>query len=201
MNIQTRAHRTHRKPKKEEAQAVIEAIYNGTPATQEELAALYKYFMPAMPAKCKDLVQWVAKARSTDQTRRYLTQSYCDGQHLIATDGHRMHWIKAPEGMAKGYVDDKGAAIDIDGTFPDWQRVIPQAEHSKEIHVQDLEATKRDRIMCYNIGGAYFNKKYIDDILNGDTSATVRYTDGPRDPIRFEFEDGRNAVVMPVRVK
>lgn len=197
MNIQTAAHRLNRKLKKHEAQAIIESLYNGHAADPKDLAALYKYFMPAIPKRC-DPVAWVAKARSKEQVRVYLTQSYSDGKYLIATDGHRMHWIETD--LPAGYYDHDGQLIDIDGTFPDWKRVIPQCDSTLDFDATTAELGIHRNSPTYIINGQHFNKAYVDDILNGETKATVSYrSDDPRGPILFDSLPHGKAVVIPIR--
>jgi len=50
-----------------------------------------------------DDLEWVLKAASTEETRYYLNGVYFDEGHVIATDGHRMHYFE----HAIAWGDDK----------------------------------------------------------------------------------------------
>jgi len=153
---------------------------------------------------------------STDPHRYYLHGVYVDPRgYLVSTDGHRMFvgkidvsngigfegWI-IPAGVVKrALTGHKAAMIDIsptrcgdigcepvDGTFPDWTRVVAPADVS-------------------NVP-AQFNPAYIGDMgkiaaaLSGSKSAPVHVHyngDGPT-PITFpSYEYLAFAILLPIR--
>lgn len=90
---------------------------------QNKLAGAYAHFMPALPKKAKTSFEWVCKARSKRAARYYINNAYSDGEYLVATDGHRLHYI--PTELEEGYYDQNGDKIEVDATFPIWRRISP----------------------------------------------------------------------------
>lgn len=66
-------------------------------------------------------MDYIAKAKSTDEYRTNLTSVYRDIDCFVATDGHRLHWINGQTKIEKGYYLDGR-----DADFPKWDRVMPQ---------------------------------------------------------------------------
>lgn len=123
---------------------------------------------------------FVAIAQSTEETRYYLNGVLFDARGIVATDGHRLHMVKAatdcgddkyilPRGAVKillafakdekvkelrvkfsengkfmcnvGKYHVKGKLVD--GTFPDYMRVIPSApEHETVFKVGEFKGTQ-----------------------------------------------------------
>lgn len=197
MNIQTAANRLNRKITKAQAQSIIENLYNGVAADPKDLAALYKYFMPAIPKKANP-VAWVAKARSKEQSRYYITQSYCDGTYLVATDGHRLHCTLCDK--PAGYYDHDGNVIDMEGTFPKWENIMPKVKHSFAFDTAKALLGDYKGKATYELPdlGVAFNKRYVDDALNGLSQCEIWHTGDYRDPIKIILPHG-TAVIMPIR--
>lgn len=215
-HIQTQAFKIDKKPSKSDAQNYIEAIYNNTDDSQEreQLASLYKYFQPTLPRKCKNIFNWVAKARSKDKCRHYITQSYCRKGNIYATNGHVMYIYTTSErrfSEYEGYIDEKGNKIEFNATFPDVERVIPERNLKYSFSMDDINIIKDDKGIQYGtfyISGviAKLNLKYLLDTLNGETQATIylsgttpEESDHISEPILFVFDD-REAVVMPTKL-
>ena len=105
------------------------------------------------------LVAAVALAQSNEQTRYYLCGVYFEGEHAIATDGHKLTVSHDPDAivetsgiypitkkaiaamkkadivtidngilqvLANEQVTYMEPCIEVDGTFPDWRKVIPK---------------------------------------------------------------------------
>ena len=79
------------------------------------------------------LIEWVARARSTDTTTRaFMTGVYITGAVAVATDGHRMHWAEPFGDLEDGlytYATTKGDIVlepDTEHTFPNWKRILPK---------------------------------------------------------------------------
>ena len=203
-NIQTLAANINAvKMKKEEAAELIEQLYIDRNSVNDyELTRLYVYFMPALPKIARTDFQWLAKAISKDDTRPYLQYIYCDGEHAIATDGHRMHWL--PCNIPVGFYDSNQNKIDVSGlTFPDWKRVIASFEHSDTL---DIEACPIEKIgyrgvMVYSIKGLFFNKTHVDTVLNGAKTAELAYNTASDGLQSIQLTMGnRNAVIMNIRI-
>lgn len=74
-----------------------------------------------------ETLTYVTLATSKDKTRHNLTKVYRDSDKLIATDGHRMHWIEGLPHTAGAYLDGS-----TDCQFPDYSQVMPKG---KPVHV------------------------------------------------------------------
>lgn len=203
-NIETMAYNST-KMKKDDVQAFIKNLYDtASDDIKKDLAAIYKYFTPAMPKVTKCPLMWVYKATEKSATRPYLNHSYSDGENLVATDGHRLHYIKTD--LEQGYYDSKGVKIDYDGNFPEYKRVLPEPKHKQEIDFSKLELKANDRakkiiqyVLPLNGKEHLFDKKIVDEALNGLTTVTMHGDfDDTLSPKGFELEHG-NAVIMPMR--
>lgn len=65
-------------------------------------------------------LDFVSLAVSTDKTRHNLTGVYRDTNKLVATDGHRMHWVNSLPDATPSYLDGRK-----DSQFPDISQVMP----------------------------------------------------------------------------
>lgn len=207
MNIETMAARIHGKPKKPQVQDIIKAMFAETSdiEQQKKLAAIYKHFMPAIPKQAKTDREWVFKATGKEETRPYLHYSYCDGENLAATDGHRLHYVPAQGG--KGYQDQNGAPITLDLTFPDYKRCIPtKFEWAITVELSELKIVpipRNNKAMAYSIHVndelvMSVNKQHLEEALNGLDTVKIS-GNGARDPISLDMGE-RKAVIMPCRL-
>jgi hypothetical protein len=65
-------------------------------------------------------LQYVERAISKDETRSNMCRVYRDKKHLVATDGHRIHFANGLPELEKGHYLDG-----YDGAFPSWDQVMP----------------------------------------------------------------------------
>lgn len=209
-DLATTAHNFNRVHKKDVFKAVQDLALDGNDATMTEtdkrvaLAQLYKYFMPAVPAKPKTTFDWICKAMPKDDVRYYLNYVYSDGVNNVATDSHRLHFTRHGS-LISGFHDKAGNRCECDGKYPNWERVVPQHkkrnnwdEFGKEIGV----VGNRDKEHTYRLflGGervCTVNKKYMDDALSGMSNPSI-YWNGPTDSI-YLVDGERHAVIMPMR--
>jgi DNA polymerase-3 subunit beta len=121
-----------------------------------------------------DDLAYVSRAMSKEETRYYLCGICVSHEGLIATDGHRLHMIKMDTGIKepviirdsaiKYAVKEKGDIIItlydngcriqagdnviesryIDGTFPDYRRVIPDRPHKTVFKASDFKQIGKD---------------------------------------------------------
>lgn len=75
-----------------------------------------------MKAKQLNEIDWVKRAESCDSYRPNLSDAYCDGKRVSATDGHRLHMWELSSERAPGYWNGKEL-----GQFPTIDQVIPNA--------------------------------------------------------------------------
>ena len=203
MNIETQALKIYSKPSKPQVVALLESLYEtANDDDKHALATVYSHYVAGIkPAKkAKSNFEWVAKAVSKDTTRYYLHHVYADGKHIVATDGHRMHWVEdtRPVGF---YCAKTEKALDASecGTFPDWQRVIPdfKTEHTATLDLKDV--TAEGKLKTVKLREKHvINHKYLSDALNGENEASVTFEDGTA--IRIEnLPENRQAVIMALR--
>lgn len=110
------------------------------------------------------------------------------------------------EELEVGPYDVNGVKLDIDiGTFPDYKRIIPHYTDNEAITLDlknaVVEKNKRAKGKFYyalsdNVG---IDKAYLDHALSRDIGFTM-YWDYSGHPALFKFDDGSQAVIMPVRV-
>lgn len=186
----------NRKPNKTEIQHLIQTMYEET--EDHRLAQLYKYFMPAMPKKPKNVFQWVALAVSTDKTRPYLHKVYSDGENIVATNGHILHL--APDGRPEGFYCPitEEHLPDYCGAFPNkYKEVIPEKTDTY-ILKKELVTLPDSRGVAYKstVGGFVYDKKPLDKCLSyGEPES---YSGGK--PMRMDFKDDRVALIMPEKM-
>lgn len=210
MNLHTLAYQRKEKFGKLKKQQLIrhlENMYEEAIESQKPLLAdLYVHFLPALPKVAKTAFEWVAKACNKELTRPYLNYVYCDGENIVATDGHRLHMSKAPYGHGVGFYDHSGKKIcGVDYTFPEYKKVIPTTnETSPYINLKTLEnvlnisfissiqKSKGENIFL-NIGGkagqVCLNKKMLEDALNGESEFVVSFKDWTEKEVKM-LEDG-----------
>lgn len=162
-----------------------------------------------------DVLRAALICASTEQSRYYLNGVYVDPQgYLVSTDGHRLFcgkidvsdvpaftgWIIPSDVIKRALAGNKYPALTItpnqcgdiscapvDGTFPDWRRVIPTG---------DLSGVT-----------AQFNPVYVADmgkigkLLGGKASLTVHIHHNGESPAGVTFPAYANAfaVLMPIR--
>lgn len=211
MNLHTLAYKRKEKVGKLSKQQLIrhlESMYiEATESTRPLLADLYTHFLPPVPKRAKNAFEWVAKACSKELQRPYLNHVYCDGSKIVATDGHRLHYATAPDGIEKGFYDHTGKKIEgADYTFPDWERVVPKTDsRSDTLNIKTMEnileispisevnITKGENVFL-NIGGlcgqVCVEKRLLEDALNGQDEFTVHFKDWGLKEFKM-LEDGK----------
>ena len=182
--------------------------------TEFELAQLYSYFIPPIPAKTKNPLLWVGLAAAKVEVRNFLNFSYCDGDRLIGCDGHRVHWVAVSDMEPGYYIPSTLDLIADQGQYPDIDRVIPVTHSADaqvctlsdfnlvESHYKRLDGKKPVIQLCYDLpNGTRVLKKYVDAAYNRDKTMTVYLPQGDKNmtAIKLESIDGmRHAVIMPI---
>lgn len=163
---------------------------------------------------------FVAKAVSTDETRYFLNNVYCEENKLIATDGRRMHILDL-KGNPYGFEEKKHYRVlkttltivwfaelsEAPGDFPNWKRVIPERKTAEKTFKYE-SATSTDFYgegyqqitkLIRNIPAQNcLNLKFVQD-LKKSTEWTV-YTYGTNKPIEF-VSDELTAIIMPMQME
>lgn len=189
-----------KKPNKKEAHEIVRELISKGALTGHEAAALYAYFMPSVPARPKTPEQWVARAVAVNDVRAYLKYLYSDGKRLIASDGHRLHLC--PTELPEGYYDTNLQPLDSKnmGKYPDVDRVTPKDGETHTVTAEQLQVEEFGKPVTYVYRlphGVMVNKKYWDDAASH--LETTTYLVGESRAVRIDYEDGRLAVIMPLR--
>lgn len=125
-NIAIAANKLPNKLTKNQAFAVVQLIVgNNLKVSEQDIIELYRFFLPNI-SKPKSIVDWVNLSNGKNDVRNYINNTYSDGSHLIATDGHRIHVYRNKQ--PNGWYDDAGEFLGPNhypSKFPDWQRVLP----------------------------------------------------------------------------
>lgn len=174
-----------------------------------------------------DMLKAAILCASTEQTRYYLNGVFLSATgHMVATDGHRIFVARLPVAPAADVIiplDTIKAALKlhnkrdpqinltdncllghiafqpVDGTFPDWRRIIPSGVEI-EYQVTDFQPERAPHL-------AHFNPNYIYDlgqmarILAGNVCAYKMHvwtTDTPAG-VTFHGREDCMAVIMPIR--
>lgn len=167
-----------------------------------------------------DLLKAAVLCASSEESRYYLRGVHLSTSgHMVTTDGHRLFCAKLAEAVAADVIipletvkaalklaPKKAATIElngntlggvvftpVDGTFPDWRRVIPSADGFQS---GDMESR------------AHFNPEYIYDLgqmaraLGSKTGCNFRLhawgADNPHG-VTFGGREDCFAVIMPMR--
>ena len=215
--VATNAHKQNKTSKAEKLDAVLELIAAMRAndcldyTALNNLAVLYKQYLPAIPAKPKTAFQWIYKAVAKMDVRHYLNTAYAENSRVIGCDGKRLH--VAPSTLATGYYDKAGTEIKEDARYPDVNRVIPK----KAVIPVDLDDITKYRVHMYSEKrecinsivirepktnndddeGVFFNVSYIQDALSNPSPVLSARMNRDRAPsLLINFEDGSLAVVM-----
>lgn len=166
-----------------------------------QLVKLYSFFSPP-PGKLKTPFQWVNMAVDKKGKRYNLRHVYVEDGTMIATDGHRLH--RLPTDLDNGFYDKNSVRIEVDASFPNYHRVIPEMKGERHTWTRAgcdvIAAHSANTTEIYKLpNGDTVNKKYWDAATLGEDSIDF-YQDEKYGPVRIVFEDpDKIAVVMPGR--
>lgn len=137
-----------------------------------------------------DLIEWVAKARSTDPLRSFmdgiLIEDTTNGHVVVSTDGGRMHYAEIPEGtIPVGNYHYSVTKTDIvlmpaDGQFPNWQSVLPKNLIERTKYIAQLWKKNEFKVISEQVCTllrvikANVNLQFIFDLAFGKVS--IEYT-------------------------
>jgi hypothetical protein len=207
-NIQTQAFKVGKKPQKSRVQSWIEELYDESeiPKQKQKFAEMYKYFMPPIPKKASSPIEWVGQARATGNIRPHLQAMYLRGGRLSGTDGARLHAIEI-EGKEDGYYDCHMNKLEIDYTYPNVEKVIPQKNHHYgldmvEVGAEKFSDTEVASIVYFGDLKYTFNTKYLHQMMMGSRKVDIyleKIVEGQ--PVLFDFGDNRLGVLMPRKNK
>jgi len=109
-----------------------------------------------------------------------------------------MHYVNS---KLTGFFDANKTAVEVDGKYPDCQRIIVDLPNRSEIgELIENVVTNNKGLDCYKFNGVGYQKQYIDQAINGMESENIQVLSGDTFQA-VRLSDGmRNAVVMPMRL-
>jgi len=191
---------------------IEDIITEGREPTVDDLAVIYRYFMPARPSKLRKNFtpfEWVAAAAARDDERYYLNWVYADGSHIMASNGHRAHIMK--DDREPGYYCPvKGVKVhDKDwASYPDvFRRIVPDVSEGYN-RQPGLDTTFHSVSTLYNTNVLTITgtESHVQERYWAEATAwgegTVVYTPNDKDRVvRLDIPaHNAMAVIMPVRV-
>jgi len=196
-----------KKPKKQDVFMLAKRLARGEVEqfTDEERALLYGYFLPRVPKKgATSGPEWVARACSKDETRKYLLYLHSDGRDLVGTDGHRLHMLSRLN-WPEGFYNLAGDPISPDVRFPNIKPILerPSAPpmHVKLSETKVVDCGTREPMLVYVFDekpGVGINKRYMDEAARGLDDLRLDWGE-PETACHLRFDDGL-AVIMPMRL-
>lgn len=206
----TLAYNSPRMTKDKTADFIEDIIRDGRVPTIDDLAQIYRYMMPARPARLRKNFtpfEWVAAAAGRDDIRHYLNWVYADGNRIMATDGHRIH-IHPDDREPGYYCPAKGEltyGVDYH-PYPDADRVIPNVVENYRLvidPVADIHSNDSDRKPILKIGDSesYLKQQYWAEATAWGGGLEVYIPHAKDDAVRVDVPAlNAMAVIMPVRV-
>jgi hypothetical protein len=198
-----------KKPSKAIAQDIVRNLATKNPDCTHDLAKLYAYFMEAPKAKPKTDFEWVALAMGKNDVRPYLNYVYVDDEHIVGSDGHRLHMVPT-DGRKPGYYNAAGDLVEFTGyKYPDYKRLIcKDFTCSHEIAIDSLPVVEIKPLKIHSYALEFGNtfaekralhvqKKYLDQATVGHDVVLINFTDD-LGAIRIDMGT-RTAVIMPIR--
>lgn len=172
------------------------------------MADLYNYFQPKV-SKPKTIEQWISMAVPKNDFRRYLNYIFIDN-HIVGTDGHRIHLYSGRKGHKPGWYDRQIVKVKDPGLkYVDYQRFIEKGANEKAHILTAQELLNGERLIisgteAIKVIDGYLNSKYLKDALslcNNDDEISVGFTN-EISLIRFTPTGSLKntmSVVMPMR--
>jgi len=170
---------------------------------KDDVEAIYKYFLPALPKIAKTNFEWVAKAAAKNHVREAMNYVHVANGVAEATDGHRLH--RAPVDLPDGFYDPKGE-MPVDGehlSFPDTTRIWPSGSVTMVQHEAGWETAEMyGNIVGQKVGDTdtWLQSKYVAAAVNGESNVMFYVVD-KHTAVRGDRGDGRVFVIMPVKTE
>lgn len=123
-------------------------------------------------------LDFVSLAVSRDEFRHNLTGVYRDTNKLVASDGHRLHWVEIPDGKP-GYLDGR------DAQFPDYSQVMPRDPASCVVEVK-LAADSRKILKALAALSKAYDKTQTVTVKTNTKSLFIQSPE--KSPVEFSYE-------------
>ena len=179
-----------------------------------EKAALLQHFMPSLPAKLsfRDKFAHCAKAAAKKDIREYMNYVYCNGERIVATDGHMLVHHSNDDDLEMGFYHPKTKEkISLDHRYPDYERLFDYKNAiSAPIHkftiTSGTERNGKEVLQYYRLSTEKadytvpVDRKLWDVVIANDDKATI-YIRGEQNAVIVEHSNGGKGIVMPLRIK
>lgn len=172
---------------------------------ERDLVELYSHFLPK-PVHKKAAFDWVAQAMAKDNMRYFLEYVFVNKEHIVASDGHRLHCIPNTEGLKPGYYDKKKKYVTGENmsVFPDYEYLIspPSDKEYERINVKELKLRPYspgavDHLIIIN--DHHYNYKYFLEIVGKSNQVNIILSDSGTLFAESPEHTGGRVVLMPVR--
>lgn len=160
---------TTKKPTKAQAFDIIKKLAKGKILDEAETSKLLLYFAPPAGARPKTAFEWVSKATAKGKLVHWSRSKWkcvrVEQGRIIASDGHRLHIAKAPEGLKTGwYLPGKEPIkTDLPDWCYDWRPVVDGIENGDwhEMPTDPPQHYIEDKL-AVQIGGLWIQRQYLD---------------------------------------
>lgn len=199
------------KPSKADAHATLREIIDNMPpemlehhSTAKALGGLYMYFLPPVGKSITDPFEWVARAASTDPSSPDLMRMVqVRNGRLMASDGHRLH-VARKDGLEDGAYSPatKSRVGDADRGYIDKLLILAgNREHTYQHSARSTYPIDRSgKHHLVDIHGHFIQLAFYRDAMRMGRAEWVR-TPGNKGAVRFDFEEGRMALIMPFKTE
>lgn len=190
------------KPSAAQAFEIVRGLCEAGGDTAEALAPLLLYFAKRPRRKVKTTMEWLNMACAVDGPITWKHYIWVRDGRGLATDGHRAHFARVSNVEDGAYIRCMRAHY---SEFP--TRAFEHAGH----HLAALDTAVEVKLalsgldQLSNLGDAFYkihagpvlNQRYLNEALNGESVAPLRWSDMNKVAGRSEFGD---FVVMGVRL-
>lgn len=210
----TKVYKHPYRSKAKTAEYIQDLIESGKQPTADDLAAIYRYMMPARASKLRKNhtpYEWVAIAAANDKDKRkYLQWVYADGNRIMASDGHRLHIL--PDDRTPGYYCPRTQAKVHDSDwypYPDVDLIVSLPTSGNYSTTQNPAAEvvagspKQTTTIVQLTGTEYtLQDRYFDEATQLTENFTAYIPDDVTTPMKIIHDTPQAiAVIMPTRTK
>ena len=166
----------------------------------------------------KEFYETFKECCSIDPTRYFMNHVYYDlaNTTFVATDGHRMIYhfndkiILTDSGffeLAKIGKSYKLIPVDCGGTFPNWQRALPDLENYSPVVINDSNKfnltgnlTKDSKVLCSIIleTKMSLNIDFLLKVLKHTLSFSIQQSENEEHALYITIDESTKYIIMPL---
>jgi hypothetical protein len=174
-------------------------------AILQSIAKIASAFIPSSSAKPKDNFSWVRQAVSKKEFKRPLMLVNVGEGRIAGSNGFYVLIAPNDTGMPDGLYEPKTKELARcqDLIYPNYKQVIPTDETKVEVTDKlgtTNELGKRPTITRFLSNGAQINEQFYQNTIALGLPDKM-YMAGELDPLLMKWNDGKVAVIMPMRIK